>query len=72
MVKQDDLKYFRFEGKGWPEQLFDLAVDPEEMYNLIDDPSYAADLRRLRAKVDTLLAPPLLNFPRGGRTAHRP
>ena len=29
MVKQDDLKYFRFEGKGWPEQLFDLAVDPE-------------------------------------------
>ena len=72
MVKQDDLKYFRFEGKGWPEQLFDLAIDPEEMYNLIDDPSYAADLRRLRAKVDTLLAPPLLNFPRGGRTAHRP
>ena len=37
MVKQDDLKYFRFEGKGWPEQLFDLAADPDENRNLIDD-----------------------------------
>ena len=52
MVKQDDLKYFRFEGKGWPEQLFDLAVDPDENRNLIDDEAYADDLKRLRAKAD--------------------
>ena len=37
MVKQDHLKYFRMEGKGWPEQLFDLAADPDENRNLIDD-----------------------------------
>ena len=52
MVKVDDLKYFRFRGKGWPEQLFDLAADPEETRNLIDDPAYAADLQRLRARLD--------------------
>ena len=52
MVKHDDLKYFRFRGKGWPEQLFDLAADPDESRNLIDDPAYAAHLQRLRAKLD--------------------
>jgi arylsulfatase A-like enzyme len=55
MVKQDHLKYFRFEGKGWPEQLFDLAVDPDEMHNLIDDETYADDLKRLQAKADTFM-----------------
>jgi choline-sulfatase len=52
MVKADDLKYFRFRGKGWPEQLFDLAADPGETRNLVDDPAYAADLQRLRARLD--------------------
>ena len=45
MVKEDHLKYFRFEGKGWPEQLFDLAADPDENRNLIDDETYAEDLK---------------------------
>ena len=52
MVKQDHLKYFRFHGRDWPEQLFDLDADPEETRNLIDDPAYAADLQRLRARLD--------------------
>ena len=52
MVKHGDLKYFRYHGKDWPEQLFDLAADPEENRNLIDDPAYAADLQRLRARLD--------------------
>ena len=51
MVKQDNLKYFRFNGRTWPEQLFDLEVDPKEEQNLIDDPAYAEDLARLRAKI---------------------
>ena len=55
MVKQNHLKCFRFEGKGWPEQLFDLAVDPDENHNLIDSAPYADDLKRLRAKVDDFL-----------------
>ncbi len=56
MVKQNHMKYFRFEGKGWPEQLFDLAADSGELKNLIGDAAYGADLKRLRAKVDAFLA----------------
>ena len=55
MVKRDFLKYFRFEGKGWPDQMFDLAVDPRENRNLIDDEAYADDLAELRAKLDAFL-----------------
>ena len=58
MVKQDDLKYFRFDnGAGWPEQLFNLSIDPDECNNLIDDLAYAEALTGLRAKVDALPPP---------------
>ena len=58
MVKQDDLKYFRFDnGAGWPEQLFDLSSDPDECNNLIDNPAYAGALAGLRGKVDVLPPP---------------
>ncbi len=53
MIKHDHLKYFRFEGKGWPDQLFDLATDPVETRNLIDDPTYADHLERLRSKLES-------------------
>ncbi|MCB0124458.1 MAG: DUF4976 domain-containing protein, partial [Caldilineaceae bacterium] len=53
MVKQDNLKYFRFEGKSWPEQLFNLATDPHEEHNLINDPAYASALQRLRTHLDS-------------------
>lgn len=55
MVKEHSLKYFRFEGKGWPEQLFDLASDPGENNNLITDPTYTKDLIRLQKKADNFL-----------------
>ena len=55
MIRKDDLKYFRFEGKGWPEQLFDMAADPGENRNLIDDPRYADAAKNLRSRLDTFL-----------------
>ena len=58
MVKEGSLKYFRFDnGKGWPEQLFNLAEDPDERDNLIDAPAYTDALKRLRAKADALPSP---------------
>ena len=51
MVRIDNLKYFRFNEREWPDQLFDLAKDPEERCNLIDDPAYSDDLRRLKGKL---------------------
>ena len=53
MVKVDNLKYFRCLERDWPEQLFDLGKDPQECTNLINDPAYAADLSRLRKKLDS-------------------
>ena len=52
MVKQDHLKYFRFHGRDWAGQLFDLDADPEENRNLIDDPACAAHLQRLHTRLD--------------------
>ena len=58
MVKEGSLKYFRFDNdKGWPEQLFDLSKDPDERNNLIDAPTYADALSRLRAKAGALPPP---------------
>ena len=54
MVKHGDLKYFRYHGRTgrsssstWPPIPF-----LERCRNLIDDPAYAADLQRLRARLD--------------------
>ena len=49
MVKEGDLKYCWY--KGMPDVLFDLAKDPDETVNLIDDPAYAQALVGLRAEV---------------------
>jgi len=46
--RHKDLKY------GWNvvnrDELYDLAADPHEMHNLIDDPAYAAALREIRER----------------------
>ena len=57
MVKERNLKYFRFTERPWPEQLFDLERDPGERRNLVADPAYAADLARLRARLEALPQP---------------
>jgi len=56
MVKQDNMKYFRFEGRDWPEQLFNLDADPSENHNLIDNKAHVDDVKRLRAKVDDFMS----------------
>jgi uncharacterized sulfatase len=35
-----------------PEELYDLQADPYQLVNLVDDPARAADLERLRARLD--------------------
>lgn len=57
MIKQGNLKFFRFNEQPWPDQLFDLESDPGETKNLVEDPAYAADLARLKAELDRLPPP---------------
>ena len=47
MIKQGDLKY-QYYGSDMPEVLFDLARDPQERVNLIEDPAYADVSRHFR------------------------
>lgn len=53
MIKQDDLKY-QYYGQEIPEVLFDLATDPHEDNNCIDDPSYADRVSAFRARLSEL------------------
>ena len=49
MIKQDALKY-QYYGEEMPEVLFDLAADPSENSNLIDEPRYASEVSGFRAR----------------------
>ncbi len=49
MVRRDQLKLVH--SPADPDQLFDLAADPWERDNLVDDPAYADDVTALRAEV---------------------
>lgn len=53
MIKQGSLKY-QWYGDAMPEALFDLARDPSENVDYIDDPAYADVLRRMRKRRDEL------------------
>ena len=53
MIKQDDLKY-QYYGEEIPEVLFDLAADPGELRNCIDDPAYGERLVRFRRRLGEL------------------
>ena len=48
MVRVGDLKYNYYHGE--PEELFDLAADPDELVNQIENPAYADALDDLRAR----------------------
>jgi arylsulfatase A-like enzyme len=45
-IQRGDLKYIQYYGIYDTDELYDLAKDPDEMRNLIDDPAY------LQAKID--------------------
>ncbi len=49
MVKQDEFKYMTF-GDGTPEVFFDLATDPGETRNGVNDVRYAEVLKSLRQR----------------------
>lgn len=53
MIKQDDLKY-QYYGSEMPEVLFDLARDPGELTNFINDATYAKAVKRFRSRLATL------------------
>ena len=48
-----DLKYIRWVKAG-TEEMFDLRNDPLEEQNLSSDPAHAADLSRMRARIEVL------------------
>lgn len=60
-LRTDQWKYIRYpHGDGSPDrhmgELYDLTQDPGERVNLIDDPSHAEIVSRLRAELDRLIA----------------
>jgi arylsulfatase A-like enzyme len=48
VVDKDELKYIKYDVKGFEEQLLDLKADPYEKTHFTDDPKYASKLSKLR------------------------
>jgi N-acetylglucosamine-6-sulfatase len=55
-VRTDRWKYIRYTDLEGMDELYDLETDPEEIHNLIDDPSASLILPEMHAKLDSLLA----------------
>ncbi|MDW6021624.1 sulfatase-like hydrolase/transferase [Mesorhizobium sp. BAC0120] len=55
MLRQGSLKYVHY--VNYPEQLFDLDNDPDELHDLAGDQHYHADLVRMRNTLRELLDP---------------
>lgn len=60
-VRTERWKYIHYpHGDGSPDrhlaELYDLAGDPQELHNLIDDPAHQATVERLRSRLDELMA----------------
>ncbi len=57
MIKRDDLKYQRYDREDCtdqPEVLFDLAAEPDERRNLINEPKYANAIATFRKRCSEL------------------
>jgi arylsulfatase A-like enzyme len=55
-IERDRVKYIQYHGVWDTEELYDLAKDPDEMHNLIDDPAYAERKAALRTALFDQLA----------------
>ena len=53
-IRTDRYKLIHFYGEIDQWELYDLATDPHEMNNLIDDPAYVAVIRKLKKRLDNL------------------
>ena len=54
-VRTDRYKYIRYEDLDGMDELYDLAGDPYELRNVIDDPRYADERAELDAELNRLL-----------------
>jgi N-sulfoglucosamine sulfohydrolase len=50
MLNEDQMYWFRKSKE--PEEFYDLQSDPHELNNVIDDPRYAEDVKRLRSALE--------------------
>ncbi|MCA0342019.1 MAG: sulfatase-like hydrolase/transferase [Proteobacteria bacterium] len=57
MVRLGDFKYVHYSAEDYPDQLFDLASDPEEIKDLAGDPAHEAALQRCRRALLDVLDP---------------
>jgi len=64
-IRTENLKYIE-RAEGWPNELFDLEVDPGEVINRIGAPDYRQQARELRSRLhgffDGAGAPPLADW----------
>jgi N-acetylglucosamine-6-sulfatase len=54
-VRTNRYKYIRYEDLDDMDELYDLASDPYELRNVIDDPRYGAVLSDMQTELDRLL-----------------
>ena len=54
-VRTNRMKYIRYEDLDGMDELYDIASDPYEMRNVIDDPRYADELEEMQAELERLL-----------------
>ena len=55
-IERGNVKYIQYYGIYDTEELYDLAADPDEMHNLIDDPAWFDKKQELRAALHQQLA----------------
>lgn len=53
-VRTDRLKYIHYLELEGMDELYDLTADPYEMQNVIDDPDYAGELRKMELRLERL------------------
>lgn len=59
MIRKGALKYVYY--VGYPDQLFDLASDPDERKNLADDPAYLHEKQEMEAILRSVVDPEIID-----------